>query len=361
MGKRTNTAVWSDKYKRWQVNVQQDGKRRSFYSSTPGRTGQREANAKADAWLDNGIENTGTKVAALYEDFITAKKAGTSQSHWRGVVSRWQNHICPVIGLKRIDRLSENHLQEVINRAYTEKHLSAKSLQNLRSDLVAFMKFCRRAKATTMMPEGLTIPASAARPQKRIVQPRDLIKLFNCDTTIYRGKRIVEPYIHAYRFEVLSGFRPGEIKGLEWADIVGMEVHLSRAINVYGEVTQGKNANAVRLYTMSALAAAEIEAQRKLTGGEKYVFDISTEQTYRKHWLRYLAANGMAHTTPYELRHTFVSIAKKLPEGLVKSLVGHSQSMDTFGVYGHAVEGEAADTAQRVNDLFSDILQKPTT
>lgn len=65
MGKRTNTAVWSDKYKRWQVNVQQDGKRRSFYSSTPGRKGQREANAKADAWLDNGIENTSTRVAAL--------------------------------------------------------------------------------------------------------------------------------------------------------------------------------------------------------------------------------------------------------------------------------------------------------
>ena len=56
MGKRTNTAAWSEKHKRWQINVQRDGKRRSFYSSTPGRTGQREANAKADAWLDDGIE-----------------------------------------------------------------------------------------------------------------------------------------------------------------------------------------------------------------------------------------------------------------------------------------------------------------
>ena len=60
--------------KRWQVNVQQDGKRRSFYSSTPGRTGQREANAKADAWLDNGIENTSTRVAALYEVFHRRQK-----------------------------------------------------------------------------------------------------------------------------------------------------------------------------------------------------------------------------------------------------------------------------------------------
>ena len=65
----------------------------------------------------------------------------------------------------------------------------------------------------------------------------------------------------------------------------------------------------------------------------------------------------MAYTTPYELRHTFVSIAKRLPEGLVKPLVGHSQSMDTFGVYGHEIEGEANSTAQRVNDLFVEILE----
>lgn len=38
MGKRTNTARWTGKM--WRIDVQQDGKRKSFYSSTPGRTGQ---------------------------------------------------------------------------------------------------------------------------------------------------------------------------------------------------------------------------------------------------------------------------------------------------------------------------------
>lgn len=38
MTKRTNTATLSDKQRHWQINVQMDGKRRSFYSSTPGRT-----------------------------------------------------------------------------------------------------------------------------------------------------------------------------------------------------------------------------------------------------------------------------------------------------------------------------------
>lgn len=56
--KRTNTAVWMEKYNRCQIKVQKDGLRKTFYSSTPGRTGQREANAKADAWLDENVINT---------------------------------------------------------------------------------------------------------------------------------------------------------------------------------------------------------------------------------------------------------------------------------------------------------------
>lgn len=55
MGKRVNTAVWLEKQQRWQIKVQKDGVRRTFTSSKPGRTGQREVNRKADAWLDEGI------------------------------------------------------------------------------------------------------------------------------------------------------------------------------------------------------------------------------------------------------------------------------------------------------------------
>ena len=40
--KRTNTAKWSDKHRSRQINVQMDGKRRSFSSSTPGRTASEE-------------------------------------------------------------------------------------------------------------------------------------------------------------------------------------------------------------------------------------------------------------------------------------------------------------------------------
>ena len=64
----------------------------------------------------------------------------------------------------------------------------------------------------------------------------------------------------------------------------------------------------------------------------------------------------MTKTTPYELRHTFVSVVKTLPVGEVKPLVGHSESMDTFGIYGHALQGEDTETAEKINRLFRKLL-----
>lgn len=39
----------------------------------------------------------------------------------------------------------------------------------------------------------------------------------------------------------------------------------------------------------------------------------------------------------------------------MKGLVGHSQSMDTFGIYGHALQGEDAATAGKLGALFESL------
>ena len=60
-----------------------------------------------------------------------------------------------------------------------------------------------------------------------------------------------------------------------------------------------------------------------------------------KHWLSYQRGNVIEQISLYELRHTFVSVcAENVPESLLKLVVGHSESMDTTGVYGHEVNGQ---------------------
>lgn len=102
MGKRVGTAKSMEKQNRWQIKVQKDGERRTFTSSKPGRNGQREANAKADAWLDEGIENANKRVSALLDDYIADLKARTSKSNWHGEEGRVKNHISTHIAFKSL-------------------------------------------------------------------------------------------------------------------------------------------------------------------------------------------------------------------------------------------------------------------
>ena len=117
MGKRTCTAVWLEKYGRWQINVQKDGKRKTFSSYKPGRAGQREANAKADAWLDEGIVSTSTKVSKLYADWLDDLSCTAGTSYLTECQKYGEYYILPVCGSLRIGDLTEAHLQTVLNKA----------------------------------------------------------------------------------------------------------------------------------------------------------------------------------------------------------------------------------------------------
>lgn len=356
MSKRTNTAVWEEKYSRWRVAVQKDGVRKQFYSSTPGRTGQREANAKADRWLDDGIAVKASRVEDAGKLWLASVELTTDHTNYRPVESRWRIWVLPVIGRKRITALTEQDLQDVIDRAHAGG-LSRKTLQSLRGDMTAFLKYCRKSKLTTFRPEDIQIPAGARLKGKKVLQPDALLRLFSVDTTTFYRKRIQDPYIYAYRFQVLTGLRPGELMGLRWADVHGNTLQIARSINIEGNQTRGKNDNSVRAFVISDLARAVLEQQRKLTAGHESVFEIQAEQHYYDRWCIFCRVNEIPHVSVYELRHTFVSVAKKLPEGEIKGLVGHSQNMDTYDVYGHALTGEDRETAQAVNEMFLKLLR----
>lgn len=258
--------------------------------------------------------------------------------------------------MKKISSLTDQHLQDIINSAYA-KGLSKKSLCNLRATLVAFIKYCRKCKVTTYHPEDIIIPKGATSVRKQILQPEHLITLFTVDTTVRANERVYDEYINAYRFQVLTGLRPGELLGLMWKDIKGNTVRIARSINVYGEITRGKNENAVRSFALTELSQKVLDEQSERST-DSHIFGNCKESAYRDSWKRYCEANAIPYVTPYELRHTFVSIAKSLPEGHLKSLVGHSKSMDTYGIYSHAINGEQQETAIMLNELFCILLQE---
>lgn len=363
--KRTNTAVWMEKYNRWQIKVQKDGIRKTFYSSKPGRTGQREANAKADTWLDDNVINTRLNVKKTTEEYVEQLKLTTSKSHYIQYEYYINNWINPKIGTLKIEALNEQHLQNIINAAYN-KGLAKKTLQNIKGCMSSWLKFCRMNKYTTLFPENLSIPKGAPTKEKAILQPEDVKKLFVSDVTLRKGKEQYDIYINAYRFQVLTGMRPGEIIGLKWSDIKEDNVNLKRSINVYGELTNGKNENAHRSFQLTEFSKQVLVEQQYILKinniTSEYVFpneygDSVAEKTYYQRWRKYRDYNKLsAKTTLYELRHTFVSITKSLPEGYLKQLVGHSKDMDTYGIYSHELGNDKNEAAKMIQDIFSELI-----
>ena len=364
MTKRTNTAVWMEKYHRWQINVQKDGKRKTFSCSTPGRAGQRICNAKADAWLDDVVSGT-KRVSFLWPKYMTDLKTRSGYSHYNRFDSYWRLYINPAIGHMRVSDLDDARLQLVIDYAHKhpskKKPLSKKYLENIRGALTNFVTYARRMKATAYRPENIVIPKNATRSNKKPMQPEDLKTLFAADTVRFARKVEREWYIYAFRFAVVCGLRPGELFGLTHKDIVGNICTIHGSINKFMEHTEGKNRNALRSFVVPALGMDILKQQAALLEQarvkSKYIFPDpdggpTSQRTYRDHWARYREYNGISETTPYEMRHTFFSVCKKMPPELVKQMGGHGQDMDTFGVYGHALSGEAELTASLVDQSF---------
>ena len=376
MGLRTNTAVWLPNQNRWQIKVQKDGVRKTFTSAKPGRTGQREANRKADAWLDEGISSTTKRCVDVWAEYMISVQATSGSSYAEQVEKFGQNYILPVIGARRIGDLNTGMLQDVLNRAYKEGclnpnskrrskgNLSRKTLQGIRGVEVAFVKWARQHKYTALRPEDedLTVPKGARLKGKHILQPDSLRVLLSTDTRVVRGKVEPDENIHAYRLAVMTGLRPGELLGLRVGDLDGDRVHIGRAINRQNEETSGKNENAIRTIVLHPLAATEVqlrqrtlEEERPLTDDDP-LFVLENQQSLYNYWKFYQRSNGIdPPVSLYELRHTFVSmVADAISPAQLRRMVGHSQSMDTFGWYAHAVTGRDDAAAQTVSTVLAE-------
>lgn len=380
MGKRVNTAVWLEKQQRWQIKVQKDGVRKTFTSAKPGRTGQREANRKADLWLDEGISSTTKRCSELWEEFLISVKATAGSSYVEQVEKFGRNYILPVVGIRRISDLSAGMLQDVLNRAYKEGclnpdgkrksagNLSRKTLQGIRGVEMAFVKWARQHQYTSLRPEDeVVVPKGARTKGKRILQPDSLRILLSTDTRVIRGKVETDENIHAYRLAVMTGLRPGELLGLRVGDVAGNRLHLSRAINTLNEETSGKNENALRVLILHPLAVAELKAQLQQRAFEEGglteddpIFLLRNEQSLYNYWRLYQRCNGIEPPISlYELRHTFVSmIEDAVSPAQLRRMVGHSKSMDTFGWYSHAVEGRADAAALAVSAALAEYFPK---
>lgn len=366
---RTNNARWIESQQRWQIQVQRDGVRRTFYSSLAGAAGRREANAKADAWLQTGIARSAGRISAISAEWLESLKPTRERQSSACYVqyeSIMRTKILPSLGSKRVADLSNGDIQRVIDAA-ADKGYAKKTLQNIRGTMVAFVKYCRKNRYTDLRVEDVEIPWDAHKVEKEILHPDALKTLFTVSTRKGRGKTPREDfYVNAYRFQLVTGLRPGEMLARTKSDVKDGYLSISSSYNQYGEITNGKNENATRRIRLNDIALKILQDQRDaeerfgvrstllfpdMDGG------FLSERKLYKNWCAYQEQNGIDHISLYELRHTFVSICEaSVPEEQLKMVVGHSKSMDTHGVYGHEMLHNLDMAAESILASFKELL-----
>lgn len=366
MKARTNEATWLEKEKRWVVQIMKDGQRKRFYSSLPSKKGKIEAEKKADEWLRTSVHDDNRRVKELYEEFIEDMRRNdmyTTQYEGYG-----RREIIPCIGHKRIGDVTELDCQNILTVCY-RKGFAKHTLQNIRGCITSFLRYCRAGKYTLLRPEILKVNRKAPTREKRSLQPEELKTLFASEATEWYGSHVKDWYIYMYRFIVSTGLRPGEACGLRRQDIhEDGTVTLCESFNNQKQMTAGKNENARRTFRMNAEAERAWNDQKKMLIEEGIVSqwafprrdngEITTQKKLSVEWRRYQAHNKITYTTLYELRHTYVSINKEMPEDLLKSQVGHSPSMQTRSVYSHQLQGEMDKAARYSTEAFLAILNK---
>lgn len=353
------TPSFSKKRGLWILQAQNNGIKKTFYSSTPGQKGKRDVLAQYEDWLAfGGVDRriTVEKCVELYLKDIEARLGRRDTFRMASLYTRL--YVLPALGRCKMYNLTIRDWQAVINNARPQKDpaksLSYKTLTHLRGVIFGLHKFAYNNYYCEDWRGSLYIPQGHKKGVREILQPADIARLFQPSELWYHP---------AFEVMLLCGLRPGECLGLQENDVKNGVLYIRRAINDDGEITQGKNQNARRIIPLPPLAAQIIS--ETIARNHSARFDSpwifcngsgapASQDSVRKQWAKLKAERDLPGTL-YSLRHTFISIVSSqthLAEGTIKDLVGHSQSMDTFGTYKHRVAGELENAAEVINLTF---------
>lgn len=242
--RRRAEALWIEARQRWQLNVQRDGKRKTFTSSTPGKRGKPEAEAKADDWLDAG-QPEDMRFDAAWAIYLDHIRRNTGTANARDIECIGRNWLLDTkekkrLSAKRLSRIHLKDLQDIISDA-GEMGRAKRTCKNIKDKLSGFFRFAKdHGWDYTVDPQRIKIPTQARAASRKVIQPDKLRILFSDPAITRHGTTVTAPYIHAFRLLVVIGCRSGELCGLTLDDYDGTYLTICRSINKYYEATPAK-------------------------------------------------------------------------------------------------------------------------
>jgi integrase len=347
------------------------GKRRRkvVYGKTRAEVSQKVTRLLAEKQRGLPIQTADKSVAAFLDDWleqvVKPTRSTSTYSAYRAVVD---THLKPAIGKHQLPKLTQQHVQALLNRLEVSPATARLVRSTLRTALNQAMRWDlvgRNVAALTTIPKGEPFEGYALSPdQVRAVMAAaagtDLEALYAIATSV--------------------GLRQAELLGLRWRDVnrdtgtLTVRYQLQRYSNP-PEFVELKTRHSRRTITLPPPVVSILRAhyrkqlERRLQAGDAWhdydlMFAAANGRPYRPEELRAnwkvikAVADIPEHVRFHDLRHSALTILATrgvLPRTLM-GIAGHATFAITMQIYAHL----DADSVRESVDLMSDLYTTET-
>lgn len=290
-------------------------------------------------------------------------------------------HIFPNVGSKRLDALTVHDVEKMLERMANQGK-SRSTISRTRSVLSqALARAVSHGAVMRNVADLAEMPDTKARADRKSLTAEQATK-FLAELTDYRengtdrgstGYR----YESAWRVQLQTGMRPGEVLGLLWSDIdldgarveIKRSLHSSKAEGLYlGDVKTKASSRVIDLPTNVVAALRAHQARQddeREEAGEMWtdsdlVFPtalglLTDPRYYRRSFQAATERAGLGKDwTPHELRHSCISLlsADGVPLENIADLVGHASTRMTAEIYRHRVTASVPAAVGPMEAMF---------
>jgi integrase len=345
--------------------------RKTFYGKTRADVAQKMNEGLNK--VQKGILETANKetLNEWFEEWIEGRKHAIEESTYDNYKRFYKNHIQPAIGAVKLKNLQTRDIQKLVNSIHEEKKIAVSSLQNVFSVLDTCLENAMNRGLIAKNPYNLVELPKGGRKEMHVLKKE-------CLPIFLKAIKSSRFYV-AFRLELSTGLRRGELLGLRWQDIdfkTGI-ITVKQQLTPNGKIKGLKTENSYRSINLFGDIIKLLEThkakqnEKRLLLGEAYnkeddlVFchdDGSrlSPRSFLSHYKILLKNAGLDTSLRFhDLRHSFTTLALEagIPVKTVQSFLGHSSATTTLEVYTHVTEGMQKNAAETISNLIAVNMQ----
>jgi integrase len=276
------------------------------------------------------------------------------------------------IGHLRLDKITTRDIQRLVVKLHREG-LSAKTVKNYVSMISSVFRYAVKNQLVSKNPcVGVDFPRTECKEREILTLP-EVQQLF---TLLQQESTDNLKFVVYLTLAVYTGFRRGELLGLEWKDIdlnsglvsVKRAAYQSKALGHYTDTPKTKRSLRTLRLPVEVIALLmryrEHQSAYALTLGNKWIdtdrLFTAWDGSYMYHnaplkfYIRFCERHGLRVLTLHSFRHLNASILINagLDVKTVQAALGHAHATTTLNTYTHEFQSAQARTCEAVSNVL---------